>query len=366
MPLDYYDTTNVITTSQPIELDPESNLYQSEDVWKKYKRLSRKITVLNVGPGILYARASHDGTYFSEEAVIYEGNSKDYDEIYCIKLRSPSANLRYRTTEYTVSTVSGQQFSGSRFKDRRDRDGVIVYQDDYESSTLKFDALYYDSITNTIENIALAPPPTSIVRSTDTSFAGDFSIKTIGGPNIGDGISIVYLHPDFHVGKIANQIHFATGELAFSVNLELDYYDDVKLHQAFVSFAAEIDSSFKLLPVKLFVATQLRNPLPPHNLGPLVLIEVPTEITLHRSIFAWNVLKLTVDISTFKYVAVFVNGERIDLSGFDMLIYSSNTSRHINSFVEGITAPINGLPFPVPDPIIYFDNYLFTEDETFT
>ena len=115
MVLNYYDVTNFILTAQPAELDPDSNLYQEENVWKKYKRLSRKITVVNVGPGILYVRVSHDGVYTSEESIIFEGESKDFDEIYLIKLRSPTANLRYRFTEYNVTTVSGQQFSGSRF-----------------------------------------------------------------------------------------------------------------------------------------------------------------------------------------------------------------------------------------------------------
>lgn len=369
MALNYYDVTNVILTSQPIELDPDSILYQEENIWKKYKRLSRKTTVVNVGPGILYVRSSHDGTYTSEETVIYEGQSKDYDEIYVLKLRSPSANLRYRVTEYTVSTVSGQQFSGSRFKDRRDRDGVIVYQDDYESPTIKFDGMFGPPFVD----ISLAPPPALIVRSTDTCFAGDFSLKTIGGNNPFEAVAMFYRHPDFHIGKIANQIHFATEELIFGVNLELDYYDGKKIHQAFVAFSAEFDIiTGTLCPVRLFIAI----PIVPTPSIPPFFDEIPivTDITLFRSIHSWNTLKLTVDIANDKYVAAFVNGERIDLSGFDLLKGPSSSSKHVDSIIENVTLPAgvdsctdphaHTSPFGFP-AIVYFDNYLLTEDETF-
>jgi hypothetical protein len=364
MALNYYDTTNVITTSQPVELDPESILYQSEDVWKKYKRLSRRITVFCVGPGLLYVRASHDGTYFSEESVIYEGQSKDYDEIYVLKLRSPSANLRYRVTEYNVSTVSGQQFTGIRFKERRDRNGVVVFQDDYESPTIKFEGLFFPRVGPIIP-IAFAPPPATIVRSTDTAYSGDFSMKTVGGPNAADSVVMVYEHPDFHVGKIANQIHFATKNNSFLVNLELDYYDGTHVHQSAIAFLSAQITGGNICPVKLSVAT------------PNGEIEVATGLTLYRSMFSWNILKLAVDISTLKYVAAFVNGERIDLSGFEMITpkLPDTTPKHVNSIIENDTTPdclvscntLQPCPTAIASPAtIYFDNYIFTEDETFT
>jgi hypothetical protein len=338
MALTYYDVSGVIAVSQPVELDPESVLYQSEDIWKKYKRLSRKITVLCVGPGILYVRTSHDGTYFSEETVIYEGQSKDFDEIYVLKLRSPSANLRYRVSEYNVNTVSGQQFSGSRFKDRRDRDGVIVFQDDYESPTLKFQKFIY-------------PPgsPWVIVRTNATAYAGDFSIGTLPGSNIGDTAGLAYVHPDFHVGKIASQIHFASdfGTSVCDINLEIDYYDGKNLHSAFAAFTTDGN---------LLIAI----PVPGAPPGTSVEIQIPIAITIFPSSVSWNVFKLAIDISAFKYVAIFVNGERVDLSGFDLVTSPDTSSKHILSLVENTTR------FNNEEQLVFFDNYIFTEDETFT
>ena len=338
MALNYYDTTNVITTSQPVELDPESILYQSEDVWKKYKRLSRKITVVCVGPGILYVRSSHDGTYFSEESVIYEGQSKDYDEIYVLKLRSPSANLRYRVTEYNVSTVSGQQFTGSRFKERRDRNGVVVFQDDYESPIIKFETFTTTSGTGII------------TRSNVIAYAGDFSIRTQAGPSANypavDTVDMVYRHPDFHIGKIANQVNFAVDpplNTIAEVNLELDYFDGTN---KYFSIAA-----FDTLG-RMFIAT-------PNSIFPFYDITfIKGGIIVFPSIFSWNLMKLTIDIAALKYVAAFVNGQRIDLSGFDLPKIPSLLATHIVSIVQNTTIQ-KGNPQD-----IYFDNYLFTEDET--
>lgn len=336
MALNYYDTTNVITVSQPIELDPESVLYQSEDVWRKYKRLSRRITVVCIGPGLLYVRVSHDGTYYSEESVIYEGQSKDFDEIYVLKLRSPSANLRYRVTEYTVSTVSGQQFSGSRFKDRRDRNGVIVFQDDYESPTIKFQQFTHGA-------------PGVVARTKATAYAGDFSIGTLAGPNLGDTKGIVYIHPDFHVGKIASQIHFAVdfGTSKSDVNLYLGYIDDVGVSYAgFASFDSD---------GTLFISI-------PSSADPLIIDEIiiRTGLIMYPSVVSWNVFKLVVDTSALKYVAVYVNGNRFDLTGFDLVKLSDTPGKRILSIVENTTRT-GGDP-----QLVFFDNYIFTEDETFT
>lgn len=369
MSLNYYDVENVIQVSQPLELDPQSDKYQTENVWNIYHRLSRKLTVVNIGPGILYVRVTHDSQYVSEEYVIYEGQFKEYDEIYYVKLRSPSANLRYRVTEYPVSTISGQQFSGSRFKDRRDRDGVIVYQDDYESPTLKFDGLFFlNPPISPPTPISLAPPPATIIRSTDTAYAGDFSIKTIGGPTIFSSVALTYRHPDFHVGRIASQVHFATDASLFNIRLELDFFDNQNVHQSFASISADVTTGGQLCPVLLFI----RIP-DPTNTSIFKDIEIDTDVTLFRSIHSWNVVKLAVDISASKYVAIFINGERIDLSNFDMFTQPSIIPRHVASFVANLTQPCcriscGGPSVPIPIPIpstVFFDNYIFTEDETF-
>jgi hypothetical protein len=330
MALNYYDTSSVIATSQPIELDPESILYQSEDVWKKYKRLSRKITAVCVGPGLLYVRTSHDGTYFSEEAVILEGESKDFDEIYVLKLRSPTANLRYRVTEYNVSTVSGQQFSGSRFKERRDRGGVIVFQDDYESPTIKF--------------VPVIVGTGIVARSIDVAYSGDFSLKNVISAGANDSNLITYFHPDFHEQKVGIQIHFSSASVKYDIHLVIDYFDGLgNEYLAEVYTVGGTGIAYKQLVV-----------IDENNRSVNLVSGIPPDIMqIYTGIYSWNVMKLVVDLSTHRYVSAEINGKKIN---FDILLkhFVFNEDRHIE----------NSIFIQESNAVVYLDNYIMTEDET--
>jgi hypothetical protein len=323
MALNYYDSSSIIITSQPAELDPDSILYQEENVWKKYKRLSRKITAVNIGPGLLYIRLSHDGTYFSEETVILEGESKDFDEIYVLRLRSPTANLRYRVTEYNITTVSGQQFSGSRIKDRRDRDGVIVFQDDMESPTLKFVPAIIGAGT--------------VTRSTDTAYIGDFSLKMVTGANPGDRSDAKYFHTDFHRQKVGIQVQFASASNQYDIDLAIQYEDGINQYtgDVFVTVSGSTNS-FELV-------------------GGIVL---STDNNITSAITAWNSMKLVIDISTKKFVSAIINGTKIDLSGFNLVVLPFVGAKYIQTFI-GLASTAAGSVATA-----YFDNYIMTEDET--
>jgi hypothetical protein len=334
MTLDYYDSSNVIITSQPAELDPESGLYQSENVWKKYKRLSRKITVFNIGPGLLYVRTSHDGAYFSEETVILEGESKDFDEIYVIKLRSPTANLRYRCTEYTVSTVSGQQFSGSRIRDRRDRGGVIIFQDDMESPTLKF--------------VPIIVGAGSVNRSIDVAYTGDFSLKMTTGVVNTDTTRILYFHPDFHEQKVGMQIQFSSASFKYDLHLVMSFFDGIS-----TEYQAEIFTVGGIAGGNSLVAID-------ENGNNVVLISgvSPDLVQIFDSIYSWNVMKLVIDLSAqnnkCRYVSAEVNGKKVN---FDIIIrkfFAPGIRRHIETQI--LLGEANA--------IAYLDNYIMTEDET--
>lgn len=333
MTLNYYDSSTSIAVSQPNELDPESDKYQSEDVWKKYKRLSRKITVVNVGPGLLYVRTSHNGTYFSEETVIFEGESKDFDEIYTLKLRSPTAFLKYRVTEYNVSTVAGQQFSGSRFKTKRDNSGVIVFQDDMESPTLKF-----------VPNIVGAG---TIARSTDVSYSGDFSLKVTTGGVITDNSSIFYFHPDFHEQKVGIQVQFSSASVIYDLHLVIYFYDGIGNE-----YLAEVFTVGGTSGGNSLIAFD------ENGKKVLLVTGIPPDlIQIFDDIHSWNVMKLVVDLSTNPkptYVSAEVNGKKVNFDIFIQKFSASGTRRHIKA--EIILGQANA--------IVYMDNYIFTEDET--
>lgn len=100
----YYDVTDTITTagsSDPNDFD--SPVYNVERVFEYLERYSEIIYVANDGTDILYAIVSHGGrTRFSQEAPIYPGEIKCYFNVYEIRLRSPTAGLPYRVTEYCI------------------------------------------------------------------------------------------------------------------------------------------------------------------------------------------------------------------------------------------------------------------------
>lgn len=325
--LDFYDVTDVIRNSVAVEPDPDSNLYQVEGIYIKYGRLSRHLTIVNMGPGILFVRISRYNIErrleVTVEVPIYEGDAKEYDRVYDVKLRSPSANVRYRVTEYKVTSIAGQTFSGSRFRDRRDRSGVIVFQDEFESPTLKFDSLF-------------TGVPGTVTRSNDTAYFGDFSIRVITGPNVGDTATLRYRHTDFHNGKLAAQVHFASASPSFGITIIISHFDGTIRRFAQASIFND-GNLFILRPDGTFALRA-------------------SNIPIVSSIRAWNIMKLTVDISSFQYVAVVINGTRIDLS--DLSLRSANVVSRIH--VETL---IHASP-PVPGAVTaFFDNYIFTDDE---
>lgn len=103
----YYDIHSTITTaaaSNPNDFD--SRVYNVEKVYESLERYAEIIYVANDGTDNLYVIVSHGGrTRFSTEAPIYPGEIKRYFNIYEIRLRSPTAGLPYRVTEYHINKI---------------------------------------------------------------------------------------------------------------------------------------------------------------------------------------------------------------------------------------------------------------------
>lgn len=330
---DFYDVTDVLAKSVPTEPDPDSILYKIESVYRKYRRLSGELTVFNIGPGILYARMSHDGVHVSEEVEIYEGETKQYNKVYEIRLRSPTANLRYRVTEYKVTSVSGQTFSGNRFKERRDRAGVILYQDDADSPTFKFEPSFIGT-------------PGTILRSTDFAYSGDFSIRCIPGPIAGNATDIKYRHPDFHIGKVASQIHFSATVVPFTVILFINYHTGSFLYRGGIQIQN---------PINVVHATLLIEENTPNN-----FVIKSNQIPIFKAGSSFDSIKLTIDIASLQYVTAVINGTRFDISNLPLVPVTIETvSNHISAEFQNV----NTFGTPTPPPV-YFDNYIFTEDES--
>lgn len=104
----YYDVNDTIETagaSDPNDFD--SPVYNVERVFEYLERYAEIMYVANDGTDNLYVIVSHGGrTRFSQEAPVYPGEVKCYFNVYEIRLRSPTAGLPYRVTEYCINNIS--------------------------------------------------------------------------------------------------------------------------------------------------------------------------------------------------------------------------------------------------------------------
>jgi len=99
-----YDISDTITTAMAEDPDsPDSPNYNRERIFEVLERNAPELQVLNDGDDSLYVRISHGGsTKSSHEAIIRAGESKIYDNVYELRLRSPTVDLPYRVTEYEI------------------------------------------------------------------------------------------------------------------------------------------------------------------------------------------------------------------------------------------------------------------------
>lgn len=100
----YYDVTHTInnaTANDPGDADAQG--YDEENVYDTIQRRADKVRVVNDGADDLFVRVSHDGmNTFSPENTIYPGDKKEYYNVYALRLRSPTAGLPYRVSEYNI------------------------------------------------------------------------------------------------------------------------------------------------------------------------------------------------------------------------------------------------------------------------
>lgn len=102
--LRYYDRTNTITVAGPTNPNnQDSNVYNVENVDDAIQRCAPFLNIANDGIDNLYVIVSHGGGQtFSQENVLYPGDIKTYKNIYEVRLRSPTAGLSYRVSEYDI------------------------------------------------------------------------------------------------------------------------------------------------------------------------------------------------------------------------------------------------------------------------
>lgn len=100
--LNYYNRDNTITAgaaSDPNDFD--SAVYNRERVFESLQRKAPFIQVINHGTDSLYVIVSHSGaTRFTAETRIRPGGTKEFLNVYELRLRSPTVGNAYTVTEY--------------------------------------------------------------------------------------------------------------------------------------------------------------------------------------------------------------------------------------------------------------------------
>lgn len=80
--------------------------YDRVFVYLDGQRISRKIWLINDGPGTLFAIASYNLVKWSGESEILVGETRAFFNVFELRVRSPDVSTRYRLTEYEPAISS--------------------------------------------------------------------------------------------------------------------------------------------------------------------------------------------------------------------------------------------------------------------
>lgn len=107
--------TNAVL-NEPIIDDVSATGYTQEQIFSILQRLSPELYFINFGPGTVFLRVSKNGSEFSLQSPVFEGEVKTYYDVFEVRLRSPTAQTQYLITEFEyfkqkdISFLSGRPF----------------------------------------------------------------------------------------------------------------------------------------------------------------------------------------------------------------------------------------------------------------
>lgn len=90
--------TNAVAAEPNID-NVSATGYTQELIFPVLQRLSPELYVINLGPGTIFVRASKNGSDFSLQSPVFEGDNKTFYDVFELRLRSPTASTQYIVTE---------------------------------------------------------------------------------------------------------------------------------------------------------------------------------------------------------------------------------------------------------------------------
>lgn len=202
--------------------------------------------------------------------------------------------------------------------------GNVIYFDDYESSTQKFN----DYLTGA----------STLNLSADTAKYKDFSVKCIAAAAVNSGMK--YIHHDFHVGRIGVEFSVATEETDdFRIQCDIRYFDGVKLYKG--SWLCDM----ALPNTDLDILDSDGNY---YQIG---------DFDYESDKNAWTTLKIVLDLNTKGYLRFMAFGQEYDISAYSMQESVAAYPPHLQVWIHCRNMTGGGFK------TVYFDNYILTDNE---
>lgn len=208
-----------------------------------------------------------------------------------------------------------------------DRRGELMYWDDFESSSQR----YQDWVT--------VASGGTINRSTENPKFGDFGIKMVTGATINDAATIYYFLNDFHVGRVGAEISFASCSTDCYIIIDMSYYDGTTKLQGKIAYDTS-NSQFVVWSVGSWTpATTL-----------------PMFMGTSGEKLPFTTIKLVMDLDRNEYVRALCAGTEVDISAYTPTTAADVTKRGITVYAWYQTKAAVAQTG-------YIDNFKFTGNE---
>ena len=205
-----------------------------------------------------------------------------------------------------------------------DRRGNVAYWDDFESPTLKY--------TNYTSGAA-----SSVARSTDFAYMGDYSVKAITDATLGDYAGVLYRLSDLHLGKIGSEFKFSTADDDYLIRLLMTYHDGTNENSAILRWTESTGNLDYLKPDSSYGS-------------------IATGIERYQANGNWGTVKLVIDTDANKYVRALFFGNEYDLSEYTLFTGASAYKPHVEILFRLETAENVAKTG-------YIDSFILTDDE---
>ena len=205
-----------------------------------------------------------------------------------------------------------------------DRRGEVVFLDNFDSPTLKWET------GGTVTNL-------EVVRSIESALHGDYSVKLTTGDETLDTARIKKYHYLPVLKRIGMEYSFALGSGLAAVISSFGFYTKTTYYTPNVWYDVTYD--------KLSLEDAIEG-----------TVDIATGIVLRENDQTYHTWKVVVDLDTEKYVRILLNDEEHDVSDYSLPKTTGSYTPHMFLYIYAINKTAG-------NHYIYVDNAIFTQNE---